>query len=85
MKASVSAVLYESETLSLPYLDAHFVSADQVRNRLKRVEPNVAMTAWEGASFEKRELAAVPVRWLGDLPEDEIADIYAILERPKPG
>ena len=40
------------------------------------------MTAWEGASFEKRELAAAPVHWLH---EDEIADIYAILERPKPG
>jgi hypothetical protein len=45
----------------------------------------LAMTAWEGASFEKRELAAAPVRWLHDLPENEIADIHAILERPKPG
>jgi hypothetical protein len=43
------------------------------------------MTAWEGASFEKFELAAAPVRWLHDLAEDEIADFYAIFERPKPG
>jgi hypothetical protein len=45
----------------------------------------LAVTVWEGASFEKRELAAAPMRWLHDLPEGEIADIYAILERPKPG
>jgi hypothetical protein len=34
-----------------------------------------AVTIWEGASFEKRELAAAPVRWLYDLAEGEIADI----------
>jgi hypothetical protein len=34
-----------------------------------------AMTAWRaGTSFEMRELAAAPVRWLRDLPENEIAD-----------
>ena len=44
-----------------------------------------AMTAWECASFEKHELAAAPVRWLHDVPKDEITDIYANLERPKPG
>jgi hypothetical protein len=42
------------------------------------------MFAMKGASFEKCELAAAPVRWLHDLPEDEIAAIYSILERQEP-
>jgi hypothetical protein len=34
-----------------------------------------AVTVWEGASFERRDLAAAPVRRLHDQPEGEIAYI----------
>jgi hypothetical protein len=69
-----------------PYLVPHFVSVDHVRYRMNCWSRMFAMTAWKCASFEKHELAvAAPVRWLHDLPKDEITDIYAILKRSKPG